>query len=147
MRRRPSKEKGFVVGALEEGEDLLGVLERALPPHLRVAAGAEAAGERRAELHLHRRAALAQRLQVGVGGDELDAAQPGVDHPVDGVAAAAADAEHLDARGRQPLLVEGDPRDVCLVLVFEEDHLVAPSVQGRPAYSRSENMLLRVPMR
>ena len=37
-----------------------------------------------------------QRLGVGVDGDELDAAQSGVDHAVDGVGAAAADADDLD---------------------------------------------------
>ena len=40
----------------------------------------------------------AQRLQVGVGDDELDAVEAGLHHAVDGVAAAAADADHLDAR-------------------------------------------------
>ena len=42
-------------------------------------------------------ALVAQRLQVGVGDDELDAVEAGVHHAVDGVAAAAADADHLDA--------------------------------------------------
>ena len=37
-----------------------------------------------------------QRLGVGVRRDELDAAQAGVDHAVDGVGAAAADADDLD---------------------------------------------------
>ena len=37
-----------------------------------------------------------QRLGVGVDGDELDALQAGVDHAVDGVDAAAADADDLD---------------------------------------------------
>src|SRR5437763_16209138 len=37
-----------------------------------------------------------QGLCVRVGGDELDPSQPGVDHPVDRVRAAAADADDLD---------------------------------------------------
>ena len=37
-----------------------------------------------------------QRLRVGVDRDELDAREPGVDHAVDGVRAAAADADDLD---------------------------------------------------
>ena len=37
-----------------------------------------------------------QRLGVGVGRDELHAGQPGVDHPVHGVGAAAADADDFD---------------------------------------------------
>ena len=36
---------------------------------------------------------LLQRLQVGVERDELDAVDAGLDHPVDGVDAAAADAD------------------------------------------------------
>ncbi len=42
---------------------------------------------------------LAERLQVGVDGDELDAAELGIDHAVDGVAAAAAHAHDLDLGG------------------------------------------------
>ena len=41
---------------------------------------------------------ICERLGVGVGGDELDAAQAGVDHAVDRVGAAAADADDLDDR-------------------------------------------------
>ena len=63
------------VGAVEHLEDLLGVLERRLPADLGIGAGAEPLGELAADLQLDRRPALAQRLQVGVGGDELDAAQ------------------------------------------------------------------------
>ena len=43
-------------------------------------------------------ALLRERLEVGVGDDELDALEAGAHHAVDGVAAAAADADHLDAR-------------------------------------------------
>ena len=39
-----------------------------------------------------------QRLGVGVDGDEVDALQPGVDHPVDGIDTATADSDHLDDR-------------------------------------------------
>jgi hypothetical protein len=35
-------------------------------------------------------------LRVGVDGDELDALKALFDHPVDGIDAAAADADHLD---------------------------------------------------
>ena len=37
-------------------------------------------------------------LRIGVGDDELDTLEPGLDHVVDGVAAGAADAEHDDPR-------------------------------------------------
>src|SRR5262249_13644231 len=60
-------------------------------------AGAETVGELHAQLDFHGRARHAQRLQVGVGDDELDAIHAGFDHAVDGVASAAAHADHLDA--------------------------------------------------
>ncbi len=48
-----------------------------------------------------------QRLLVGVGDDELDVAESGLHHAVDGVAAAAADADDLDAgAGADQVLVE-----------------------------------------
>ena len=51
-----------------------------------------------ADVELHVGVAHEQRLRVGVHRDELDALQARVDHPVDGVAAAAADADDLDHR-------------------------------------------------
>ena len=60
---------------------------------LGVAAGAETAGQVTADVELDVGIAHQQRLRVGVDGDELDALQPGVDHPVDGVDAAAADTD------------------------------------------------------
>ena len=42
------------------------------------------------------RRAAGQRLRVGVGADELHALHAALDHVLDGVAAAAADADHLD---------------------------------------------------
>ncbi len=63
----------------------------------RVAAGAQPAGQLGADAHLLVRIAELQRLVVGVDRDELDALEAALDHAVDGVAAAAADADHLDA--------------------------------------------------
>ena len=51
-----------------------------------------------------------QRLQVGVGDDELDAVEAALHHARDGVAAAAADADDLDARAGAALLVEPQPQ-------------------------------------
>jgi hypothetical protein len=64
-------------------------------PHLRVRARAEAAGGLGADLHLHVGVRHQERLGVGVDGDELAAGQACVDHAVDGVRAAAADADDL----------------------------------------------------
>ena len=41
-----------------------------------------------------------ERLQIGVGDDELDAVEASVDHAIDSIAAASADADHLDAGAR-----------------------------------------------
>ena len=78
--------------------DLLGVLFGGALADRRVAAGAEAAGDLVADPDLVRRVRLEQRLRVRVAGDELDAHHLGPDHPVDGVAAAAADADDADQR-------------------------------------------------
>ncbi len=88
------------VGAREHFEDLVGVLERRRPADIRVGPGAEALGELRADLHLHRGGVVDERLMVGVGDDELDITETGRHHAVDGVAAAASDADDLDARAR-----------------------------------------------
>ena len=94
------------VGALEDLLDLLAVLLGGLAADLGVAAGAEAPGELAADVELDVGVAHEQRLGVGVDGDELDALQPGVDHAVDGVDAAAADADDLD-HGQVVLRVAG----------------------------------------
>ncbi len=84
------------VGALQDLADLLGVVERGGAADLRVAPGPEAAGQLAADVELEVGLAEQQRLRVRVDGDELDAAQLGVDHAVHGVHAAAADPDHLD---------------------------------------------------
>jgi hypothetical protein len=66
------------------------------PAHLRVRSCAEAAGELAPDVELDVRVTHQQRLGVRVDGDELHAAEPDLDHPVDGVHAAAADADDLD---------------------------------------------------
>ena len=47
-----------------------------------------------------------QRLGIGVDGDEFDALQAFVDHAIDGIAAAAADADDFDAGKRFWLVIE-----------------------------------------
>ena len=63
---------------------------------LRPGAGAEPLGDPEAELDLAVGEAVVERLRVGVGDDEIDALDVGVDHVGDGVAAGAADADHAD---------------------------------------------------
>ena len=65
---------------------------------VRLGAGAEAFGDMGAHLNAALGARAQQRLGVGVGDDELDAAQARGDHVVDGVAARSAHTEHGDPR-------------------------------------------------
>src|SRR5690625_247928 len=78
--------------------DLLGVVLGGLLTHLRISAGAEATGQVPADVELDVGIAHQQCLRVGVDRDEFDALQPDFDHPVDGIATATADADHLDDR-------------------------------------------------
>jgi hypothetical protein len=86
------------VGALEHLFDLVAVVLGRLAADLRVGARTQAAGELAADVELHVGVAQQQRLGVGVDRHELDAFEAGVDHPVDGVAAPAANTSDLDHR-------------------------------------------------
>jgi hypothetical protein len=86
------------VGALQRLLDLLCVVLGGLLPDRRVRPGAEATGLLAADVELDVRVAHQQRLGVGVDGDELNALQTVLDHPVDGVDAASADTDDLDDR-------------------------------------------------
>ena len=79
------------VGALEDLLDLVGVLVGGVAADLRVGAGAEAAGGLPADVELHFGVGHQQGLRVGVDGDELDAPEACLDHPVHRVHAAPAD--------------------------------------------------------
>jgi len=84
------------VRALQRFLQLVAALLRRRLSHGRIRAGAETARRRRADVNLHVGVAHHQRLRVGVHRDELDTREPGVDHPVDGVRAAAAHADDSD---------------------------------------------------
>ena len=84
------------VGPLEDLLDLVAVVLGRLAADLGRGAGAEPAGELAADVELDVGVAHQQRLGVGVDRDELDALEAHLDHAVDGVDAAAADADHLD---------------------------------------------------
>ena len=86
------------VGALEDLFDLLAVVLGRLAPDLGIGSRAEAAGEFPADVEFDVGVAHQQRLGVGVDGDELDALESLLDHPVDGVDSAAADSDDLDDR-------------------------------------------------
>jgi hypothetical protein len=84
------------VGALDDLFDLVGVVVGGLLAHVGVGAGAEPAGQLSADVELDVGVAHEKGLRVGVDGDELDALESDLDHPVDGVHATATDAHDLD---------------------------------------------------
>ena len=96
------------VSALKRFDDFVRVLKRGLAPYFRIRARTQPVRELHAELQLHRRARHAQRLQVGVGDDELDALHSGINHAVDRVPAATAHADHLDLGVVERLFVKAD---------------------------------------
>ena len=86
------------VGALQRLLDVVAGLGGGGEADVGVGARAEALGRLVADVQLDVGVAHRERLGVGVGGDELHAAQSRVDHAADGVGAAAADAHDLDDR-------------------------------------------------
>ena len=86
------------VGALERLLQLVARLLRRCETDGRIGAGPEAARRLRADVDLDVGIRHQERLRVRVDGDELDAAEARLDHAIDGVGAAAADADHLDHR-------------------------------------------------
>ena len=84
------------VGAAQGILDLVLMGQGGLAAHIGVGAGAEAPGEVPADVEFEVGIRHQQRLGVGVDGDELDAAQASLDHPVDGVDATTAHADDLD---------------------------------------------------
>jgi hypothetical protein len=84
------------VRALDHLVDLVTVRLGGVATHVGITAGTQPAGEITTDVELDVGIAHQQRLGVGVDGDELNTLQPRVDHAVDSVDAAAADADHLD---------------------------------------------------
>jgi hypothetical protein len=78
--------------------DLLQALLGGAAADVGVRAGAEALGQRVAELDLVGSHVGVERLHVGVAHDELDAVEVAADHGVDGVATAPTDADDEDLR-------------------------------------------------
>ena len=86
------------VRALEQALDPVLLVERGAEAERGVGPGAEAAGLVAADVDGQVGHAELERLKVGVDRHELDARDLGLDHAVDGVDAAAADADHADDR-------------------------------------------------
>ena len=84
------------VDALEVADELLAALLRRLRAALRIAAHAQPARLHVADPDADGRLGEFELLRVGIDREELHAADLSFDHSVDGVAAAAADADDLD---------------------------------------------------
>jgi hypothetical protein len=123
------------VRPLDRGGHLVPVFLDGLSPDLRARAGAEPAGQLPADLNLHIRLGHREGLGVGVHRDELDAAELILDHPVDGVAAAPADADDLHPGGLDPALFQLKDHGV-FPRPFSEEVL-------EPPFHRSEHLLDR----
>ena len=78
-----------------------------------------------------------QRLQVGVGDHELDAFEVRLDHAVDGVAAAAADADDLDLGAVDGVFVEMNANVVVGLLAEVFDHRL-PRLRAKARGEKSE---------
>ena len=84
------------VGVLEHIGDGLAALLGSLLAHLGLRAGAPAAGELLAQLHLYRSLGTLQGLLIRIHANQLHAAHTGAGDAVYGVAAAAAHTHHFD---------------------------------------------------
>jgi hypothetical protein len=104
------------VRALQGIHDAFAIFQRGLAADLRVRARAQALGDVAAQLQLQLRAAVLDRLRVGVGGDELHAVHAAADHVRHGVAAAAAHANDLDHCIRGHLFNQFEVRHVRVLL-------------------------------
>ena len=84
------------VRAFDHFDDAVAIFHRGLTAHFRIGARAQALGDVAADLQTDFHLGMFQRLRVGVDANEIHAFDPGLDHVRDGVAAAAAHADHLD---------------------------------------------------
>ena len=84
------------VGALDDLLDLVTVRLGCSATHLGVAASAQTTREVSADVELDVGIAHEEGLGIGVDGDELDALEADLDHPVDGIDTSTADADDLD---------------------------------------------------
>ena len=83
------------VGATEQLGDPLTIFHRGLTTHVRVGTGAEPLGDLAAELQHGLGGDALERLGIGIGADELHPFDAALDHVIDGIAAAATDADDL----------------------------------------------------
>ena len=92
------------IGAAQCGLELVAADLHGLTADFGIGPAAESVRDLLPDVDLDVGIAHVELLHVGVDGDELDALDAGVDHPVHGVGAGAADADHLDGRHVRPAL-------------------------------------------
>jgi len=83
-------------GAVQGVGNAIAIFHRGSAADLRVGAGAQALGDIAAQLQHCPGLDVRQRLRIGVGTDEVNALNLVLDHVLDGVATAAAHADHFD---------------------------------------------------
>ena len=86
------------IGALQHLLDLLPVVVSGLLADLGVGASAQPTRQLATDVELDVRIAHQECLRVGVDGDEFHALESDLNHPIDGIDTAAADADNLDDR-------------------------------------------------
>ncbi len=84
------------VGTLDDFVNPVPVLHRCLPANFGIRSRAKSLGDIAADLQRNLHLCAFQGLRIGIGADEVDAFDSRLDHVFNGIAAAAADANHLD---------------------------------------------------
>ena len=110
------------VGAVQELEDSLRVLESRLAADLRIGPCSQTLGDLSPQLQLVLATTLRQGLKVGVRGDELDALETGVHHTIHGVAATTAHADNLDLGRQYCLFLQSDGKVTGGLVLVKQNH-------------------------
>ena len=93
------------IGALERAGDFLAAFLSGTAADIGHSARTQTLGQLLADLNLGTGLAQTQRLTIGINGDEIHAAQPGVHHAVDSIVAAAAAADYFNRSKALILLI------------------------------------------
>ena len=132
------------VRALEVALDLVVVLQRGGAAEVRVRPGAEPARGVAADVQPRAGGRALERLDVGVERDELHALDLGLDHPVDGVHAGTADAEHPQhGLGRMRGPRRDERRRLVVELTGGRDRIAVQDVLGNVLREDGLEALLR----
>ncbi len=115
------------IRAFETFPDMVLALQCRIFPDFRTGAGAEPAGPFRAQLNLVRRQRAIERLQIGIGRDEIDPGEPRPDHRIHGIASGSADSDHLDPDRQQRIFLEREHCGTSSPVIAERHHAARES--------------------